>query len=100
MGQPKKCPNCKILNPAEAMICDCGCNFDAGRMEAAASVRLEADIRQSQRTAAKLPTQGTAKPCFRVWNEGPNRLLLTETHSYLGEHAIVHGVIHGVRHSY
>jgi phage FluMu protein Com len=26
------CPNCKLVNPPEAMLCDCGYDFTAGRM--------------------------------------------------------------------
>ena len=42
----KKCPNCDLLNPDSAMVCDCGYNFSQGTVrkslqEPAQSIREE-----------------------------------------------------------
>ncbi|HOV27282.1 MAG TPA: hypothetical protein PK566_13130 [Pseudobacteroides sp.] len=33
MSEFKKCPNCRLINPQEALFCDCGYNFDLNRVE-------------------------------------------------------------------
>ena len=30
MAEPGRCPNCRLVNPAEALRCDCGYDFSTG----------------------------------------------------------------------
>ena len=33
MNESKKCPICKLINPEEAVICDCGYNFELNKVD-------------------------------------------------------------------
>ncbi|MDP4183124.1 MAG: RDD family protein [Bacillota bacterium] len=33
MNESKKCPNCKLINPEEAVLCDCGYNFELNKVD-------------------------------------------------------------------
>ncbi len=33
MNESKKCPICKLINPEEAVLCDCGYNFELNKVE-------------------------------------------------------------------
>ncbi len=48
----KKCPNCKLINPDEAVICDCGYNFEENKTmiekEISKMDKIQIEIRQDK----------------------------------------------------
>ena len=48
----KKCPNCKLINPDEAITCDCGYNFEEHKTmiekEISKMDRIQKEIRKDK----------------------------------------------------